>query len=199
MERRTDFIKVKAAYRKMKTAETMQQTIYIYGVTGYGKTTMVQQYLVRTRHTYLVCTNGYLTDEKAKGTSEEPLEMSQLTKNHTVVVDDLQFLKKSEERKKVLELIENPDIWVILIARCRMPGWLQPVYLKEGMLVVPEKELFWSKEDIQKYFLMHKMELTEADADQVYRDTYGNPLGVRIYLNMSREAGAYHRSFFQKV
>ena len=54
------FIRPKTAWKKLVTAQKVAQTIYICGVTGYGKTELVKNYLKTREYTYYTCRNGRL-------------------------------------------------------------------------------------------------------------------------------------------
>ena len=46
-----------SANRKLKAANSLGQTAYIYGATGYGKTAFIQKYMEKRRPAYLNCGN----------------------------------------------------------------------------------------------------------------------------------------------
>lgn len=47
------YIAPESALRKLRAANGMGQTVYIYGATGYGKTELVKQYLSKRRYRYI--------------------------------------------------------------------------------------------------------------------------------------------------
>ena len=47
-----DYVAPVAALRKLKSAYNQQQNVYIYGVSGYGKTELVQQFMNNRKHKY---------------------------------------------------------------------------------------------------------------------------------------------------
>lgn len=58
------YLRPKKAARKLKSAQGVNQTVYIYGVTGTGKTSLVKDYLGRRAFEYYtplsVFSGGYL-------------------------------------------------------------------------------------------------------------------------------------------
>ncbi len=47
------YIAPEPALRKLRAANGLGQTVYIYGATGYGKTELVKQYLSKRRYRYI--------------------------------------------------------------------------------------------------------------------------------------------------
>ena len=48
----TRYFRPKKAVKKMKLAQSLSQTVYVYGVTGLGKTAFVKDYLGRRKYLY---------------------------------------------------------------------------------------------------------------------------------------------------
>ena len=46
------YIRSNKAYRKMKAADEDKITVYIYGVTGTGKTELIRRYLGKRKYLY---------------------------------------------------------------------------------------------------------------------------------------------------
>ena len=47
------YVRPQAAWEKMKAAQNIRQTVYIYGTTGTGKTSFVADFLARKRYCYI--------------------------------------------------------------------------------------------------------------------------------------------------
>ena len=124
------YIAPEPALRKLRAANGLGQTVYIYGATGYGKTELVKQYLSKRRYRYISSAEdaaGLLDvaaqgDRKGKGAETRTV----------VAVDDLHLLKDQEGRRAVLSLIKREDVWLILICRSPIPAWLMPPYVGGG-------------------------------------------------------------------
>lgn len=179
----SDFIKPQAVYKKLNPASAMEQTIYLYGISGSGKTEVIKHYLNRKRYLYLTCQNGVL--QKKNGAS-----ISTITSD-IVVIDDLQFLKEQEERSQVISLINQKDLWVILLSRSPLPGWLNSIYLEQGIFVVSESELSWQIHDIISYFSNKGLTLTVDQAQEIHNSTEGHALGIRLLCQLTLEKGSY--------
>lgn len=180
---KNDYVRPKKALRKLQTASAMKQTIYIYGVTGCGKSELIFRYLGRKEYSYLTCINGRLQIPGAEMISENLKKI--------IVIDDLQFLRKKEERDKVLSWMEQEEYWVILLSRSALPGWLKTMYLHTGILLVPEAELAWQENDVANYFKYFGVELTAKQYREIHMMTQGNALAVRLCYKIVRDCGEY--------
>ena len=142
----TRYFRPKKAVKKMKLAQNMGQTVYIYGVTGLGKTTFVKDYLGRKKYTYY----------SAENYSQWQLEILTENKPQIIVLDDLYLITQPEIREEIYplleKLIEKREIWLILISRCQIPRWLMPLYVNSLFCVIDEKDLLLEREEQDLYF-----------------------------------------------
>lgn len=171
------YIAPAAALKKLRAARSLEQTVYIYGATGYGKTELVKQYLSKRRYRYISCAEDAagLSDavEGQKGKHRESETQT------VIVVDDLHLLKSAEGRRAVLSLAGRQDIWLILICRSPIPSWLMPFYVKEGLIVITEEDLCLGKKEIVAYMEEQGITLTEEELASVCKKCQGNAYAVR--------------------
>lgn len=152
------------ALKKLRTARNLKQTVYIYGATGYGKTELIKQYLFNRRYQYISCKER---NWKIKGSST------------IVVIDDLHLLRHEEERNNILELVRQPDIWLILIGRSSMPTWLISSYVKEGFINITEEDLSLQEEEMMEFFKKEQVPFTEKEIAYVRERSQGNAFIIR--------------------
>jgi len=200
--RKSDFIKAKTAWKRMTNAQAIGLTTYIYGVTGYGKTELVKQYLANYKYTYFSCRNGklYEPDKKIRKNRKQ-LEVTDGDGNifQTIVVDDLQFLKEPEDKERILSMIRDDEKWVILISRSPLLPWLKTIYMNEGMKQISEKELAWTVKDVGTFFIKHsQMELTGKEQQEIHAFSQGNPLSIRSICKICEDHGAYDQTYLQQ-
>ena len=152
-----NYIAPAAALKKLKTARSLPQTVYLYGATGYGKTELVRQYLSGRRYIYLSCEE--LPWEDGALPAEEPGRQNR----RVVVIDDLHRLKSEELRREIIALEEREDIWLILISRSPLPAWLMPQHIKSVFVVISEKDLRMGRGEIAAYLEACGIAYTEED------------------------------------
>ena len=61
------YVRPQAAWEQMKAARNTGQTVYIYGVTGTGKTSFVADFLARKQYCYLSVADTDVVDERMAG------------------------------------------------------------------------------------------------------------------------------------
>jgi len=153
------------AYRKLRAAKSLVQTLYIYGATGFGKTAFVQKTLEKRSHVYLSCGN-WRWDER------------DVPERGTVVLDDLHLLDKPR-RELVKRLAADPEIWLILINRSPVPSWLMPEYVNIGFIVISEKDMRLGKKEIQGYLDSLGLSYTKEGLQYLADTAEGNGYIVR--------------------
>ena len=127
------YVRPKRAWEQMKAAWTARQTVYLYGVTGTGKTSFAADFLDRKRYYYVSMSDTGI-DEAAREIQERLDNLREKTERIIFVIDDLYLLETQEERNTCEKLIEKlcvrRDVWLVLISRAPMPEWLTSVYIR---------------------------------------------------------------------
>ncbi len=171
------YIAPESALRKLRAANGLGHTVYIYGATGYGKTELVKQYLSKRRYRYISCAEDAagLPDVAAQGDRKGKGAETRTV----VVVDDLHLLKDQEGRRAVLSLIKREDVWLILICRSPIPAWLMPPYVGGGFLVIMEDDLRLKEKETAAYMESRGLDITEEELAFVTERSRGNAYIVR--------------------
>lgn len=168
------YIRPREASGKWKLAGSLHQTVYLYGVTGIGKTALAEHMLSRCKYDYFT----------AVQTSPEQIRIPKDGKHRIVVIDDLHTVITRQMQEEFLplleELIERKDVWLILISRCRVPRWLLPLHVRSAFLLIGEKELCLSREEQDLYYEKWNLCLPRETADQLWEAVHGIPLLLRI-------------------
>ena len=171
------YVRPQGAWKMMKAAQSLHQMVYIYGVSGSGKTSFVADFLARKRYLYLSLAEAGM--EKVTVLSEDQEELPQI-----IVLDDLHSLESTEDRsicgRLIEQLAKRKDLWVILISRAQIPKWLKTVYVQCTMLTIGEEELYLSESEQELYFNKWEICPTNAAAERLRRLGYGHPLYLRI-------------------
>ncbi len=84
-----NYISPEKAAHKLRAARKFHTPLYLYGVTGIGKTSLVMNTLNMRRCTYY----------SAAETIAEKLELKEWEGEHTVVIDDLHCVTDSDQRE----------------------------------------------------------------------------------------------------
>ncbi len=165
------YIAPAAALHKLKMAQSLPQTVYLYGATGYGKTELVQQYLSSRRCTWLCC-------EKLPWEAIPPQEQGKQARR-TVVIDGLHRLKSETIQQEVIALTKRSDLWLILISRSPIPAWLMPQYVEAGFFVITEEDLRLGEGEIREHLKSCGVTCTEEDIQYLKKTSQGNAYVIR--------------------
>ena len=110
------------AVRKFRSARKFRTPLYLYGVTGIGKTSLVMNNLNMKRCTYY----------SAADTAAEMVEIKEYEGEHTVILDDLHCVTDSAQRElfsaKIRQLLDQDNVWLILIGRCPLSQMAAGIY-----------------------------------------------------------------------
>ena len=95
------------AIRKFRSAKKLCTPLYLYGVTGIGKTSLVMHNL------NMKCCSYYSASE----TSADQIKIKEQSAEYTVVLDDLQNLTDTTERENYFEVIRKllslNNVWLM--------------------------------------------------------------------------------------
>lgn len=178
------YVRPQAAWEKMKAAQNIRQTVYIYGTTGTGKTSFVADFLARKRYCYIDMADIGM-DELANIVQEKMEKTHEEVNAHTIIViDDLHVLETEEDRSTFGKLIEElsgrKDVWLILISRAPVPKWLKSVFVRHIFVTIREEELCLTEKEQVTYLEKWELSPTEAACNRIRELGYGNPLFLRI-------------------
>ena len=178
------YVRPKAAWEQMKVAQNTRQTVYLYGATGYGKTSLVAAFLGRKRYYYVSVSDGGITkitqmmSVKAEKTTEKS------NTQMIFVIDDLHLLVTQEDRNACEQLIEElsgrKDVWLILISRAPLPKWLKSVFIRHIFVTIGEEELRLTEGEQKKYLEKWEVYPTEIAWKRMRELGGGHPLALRI-------------------
>lgn len=163
------------AKAKLRKAYTEKQPVYIYGMVGYGKTALVEQFLEKKKYIYFDAATSPLAC------------LETLHAQSILVVDNLQFLEDMFVKERLLELIRQPDLWLIFISRSKCPGWLLSAYLKyRNFCTITETDLALSEDEIRKY--LKERRIGECGPDDIrFIESYcrGHELAIRLLCDQA--------------
>lgn len=186
-----NYIPPAEAYRKLKLARGLSQNVYMYAATGYGKTTLIRQYLDFHKYEYHDCRDGELVfGECLRKKAREKVYL---------VIDNLQLLREEEKQREVLKILENPDIWTILIGRARLPVWLKQPYYSNQLMVIEEEDLHFDIDGFRKLVQLKDISLSEEQLAFVVEQSEGNIYALLVFLRYLHEGEEVGGHLAQKI
>ena len=176
------YIRPRIANKKMRSAQSLSQTVYMYGISGCGKTAFIRDFLGKRHYHYY----------SAEQLNEAEIEFASSEKQFIVVIDDLQQLRTDELREALIKRIEmlarRQDVWLILSGRSRMPSWLLSVYYRKVFTVIEEEDFVLSNAEMLNYLNLWGLTLAEENFRKVTELTQGIGIVIRL-LAMELSSG----------
>lgn len=164
------YIRPKVAEEKFKLAQGLKQNVYLYGMTGIGKTAFVKDMLGKKSYDYY----------SAERDCAERIFIPEDGKEHIIVIDDLQHIMDGRQREEYADrlrvLIKNRNIWCILIARCVIPRWLMPLHVDRAFLMIQEKDLYLDQCGQDAYLKKWNVNMPLEQSKKLWENVGGNPL-----------------------
>ena len=188
------YVRPQTAWEKMKAAQNTRQTVYIYGVTGSGKTSFVADFLDRKKYRYFDLADTGVADiieaipEKVEKTDtvHEKIHVQTI-----FVIDNLHLLENQEDRSDCGQMMETlcsrRDIWLILISRAPVPKWLKSIFFRHIFVTIGEEELFLTEKEQEAYLEKWELSPTEATCKRIWELGHGHPLSLRIAVMRLKE------------
>lgn len=174
-----DYIIPAAALQKLRFAEKTNQTAYVTGATGFGKTSLVKHYSAKKKHTYISCALWNRDKEMIHGCEG------------IVIIDDLHLLQQEEDRQQILSLADRSDIWLVLVNRSPVPSWLMPAYISSGFVVISEKDLTIGSSEIKAVLSKTGINLSDGIVDDIIGKTHGNMFIIKHILSRIKQGAEY--------
>lgn len=166
------------AYKQLDSSYKTGIAVYIYGATGYGKTSLVQEYLTGKDVLW------FSAKEREWVISEKDV-----SKAESIVFDDIQFVSSDEQRDQIVNCIKNSDSWVVIMGRPHSPQWLVPLIAEGSVRVIPEKQLRMTTEDVIKIASLNALTLSEEDAKYIVEKTEGNVYAISTTIQYLKDGG----------
>lgn len=122
----------KEAIRKLRFAKELSISAYVFGATGFGKTSSVEQVFDRK-------SAQWISADKPEDIVMEDLQGCD--PSLYIVIDDLHCLDSECIRQEIVRMISVQGVHMVLIGRTAPPAWLSQMILLSRMLVVTEEDL----------------------------------------------------------
>ena len=161
------------ALKKLRACKSIGNVTYIFGATGFGKTELVREYLRNRQYMYISCADSLwnyteLVNSIGSGKTQS-----------IVVIDDLYLLLNEEKRRDVIELTKRDDIWLVLISRSNIPGWLCDAYIKRNFILISEDDLALTCADVTEYLEHAGFEFPQEDIAWIIEKSEGNGFAAK--------------------
>ena len=121
-----------AALRKLQAAIERNISVYIYGATGFGKTSIVEQALGGAAAIWI------------SGSDTEDHVMQQLERcdaSGYIVLDDLHCVESAMLQRKIVQMAGREGFPMVMIGRAALPAWASALTLQAEIAIISEDDL----------------------------------------------------------
>lgn len=169
------------AKAKLKNAKLSQMPVYIFAMSGFGKSALVRNYLEKKKFVLFDAVESPLTD----------LDIPETDKVKILVIDNVHCIENDYLEETLCKLLSRKDIWMIFLSRCRCPGWLLGEYLtKKRFVTIREEDLALNREEVVELLEGYGIrDMLSDEVDEVYSLGRGYGLGLSIMASLMQEQG----------
>jgi LuxR family maltose regulon positive regulatory protein len=169
------------AVDKLSAAQSTVQPVYICGITGMGKTALVEDFLRDREYTFC-----------SMARKEESLPDLLSDTTGIVIIDDLMFAADLHVRMTLYETINQLILrgtWVILCSRSPVPAWLMPVYVSRNFLVISEGDMKLTAAEAERMIACSGFQFDPLALGKVYDQFKGYPLHLHLLILALQKCG----------
>lgn len=183
-----EYIKPVNAFKRMGAAKLLRQGVYIYGLSGFGKTEFIRQYFKTQKHIYIPC------DQNA-------CNLKLVNENFTgaVIIDNVNAIENKEIRDNILALLNNNKLWVIICGRSKMPSWLFNSFIKKNMMLISENDLALSADEIDRYLRSDEIILEKSEIANLLEYSSGNMFEIKYIAQQILAGEKPRRELYDKT
>lgn len=172
----TKYVSPSIAYKQLENSYKVGVAVYIYGATGYGKTSIVRDFLDGKDVLW------FSAKEREWDISEKNMSDAEC-----IIFDDVQFISSDAQKEQMVKCIKNNDAWVVIIGRSQSPQWLIPLVAEGLVRVIPEKQLYMTTEDVVKMAEQNALKLTEEGAKYISEKAEGNVYAISTAIRYIKD------------
>ena len=189
MENSDIYVRPKVAWSKLRSARADGVNVYIFGATGFGKTELINRVLRRQNTVTLT----------GRGLTPADIAPEVLPIGNTLVIDDLQWVERTDVRRAILALLNRTDIWVVLVGRAPVPEWLSVALHNRALEVITEADLTLSADEVKELFRLMGAKLPETTIDRLIPTLSGSPVPVRMTAQALSIGAPMTRALYDKM
>ena len=171
----------KEAVRKLRAAAARNNSVYLYGATGYGKTSTVASVFDRTSAVWIDC------DDTAQNILEQ---LTGCSLSRYTVLDNLHLVEDAALQKKIVQLAGRDGCPMVLIGRAPLPAWLSGLALQSKLTVIPEDDLWVTGGELTELCASLGLRLPPQRIQELLDINEGNIMALGLFLRRIQQGTA---------
>ena len=171
----------KEAVRKLRNAAAHSNSVYLYGATGYGKTSIVASVFAPACALWIDCDDG----------TDNILEQLQgCCPTRYTVLDNLHRLEDAALQKKIVQLAGKGGCPMVLIGRAPLPAWLSVLALQSKLTIIPEDDLRVTDGELAEACASMGLRLKPQRIQELLDINEGNIMALGLFLRRIQQGAA---------
>ena len=171
----------KEAVRKLRDAAVRNNSIYLYGATGYGKTSIAASVFDPACALWIDC------DDAADNIQRQ---LTACSPSRYTVLDDLHCVEDTALQRKIVQLIGRGGCPMVLIGRAPLPAWLSGLELQSGLTVIPEDDLWVTDGELTELCASLGLRLPPQRIRELLDINEGNIMALGLFLRRIQQGTA---------
>ena len=166
------------AVQKLRRAAGAGANIYLYGATGFGKTSAVEQVFPRESTLWVNCEN----------TESDVLEaLSHCSSSGYTVLDNLQCAESGNLQRKIVQMAGAEGFRMVMIGRARLPSWLSVLALQSGITVIGEEDFRITLPELEELCASAGVKPTAQRLERWLELTEGNVMVLGLFIRQMQQ------------
>ena len=171
----------KEAVRKLRNAAAHNNSVYLYGATGYGKTSIVASVFAPACALWIDCDDG----------TDNILEQLQgCCPTRYTVFDNLHRLEDAAIQKEIVQLAGKDGCPMVLIGRAPLPAWLSVLALQSKLTIIPEDDLRVTDGELAEVCASLGLRLKPQRIQELLDINEGNIMALGLFLRRIQQGEA---------
>lgn len=163
----------KKAVRKLRDAAARNNSVYLYGATGYGKTSTVASVFDRTNAVWI---------DGDDGADNILRQLTGCSPSRYTVLDDLHCVEDAALQRKIVQMVSRDGCPMVLIGRAPLPSWLSGLALQSKLTIIPEDDLRMTDSELTELCASLGLRLKPQRIQELLDINEGNIMALGLFL-----------------
>ena len=166
------------ALRKLQAAIERSVSVYAYGATGFGKTSLAEQTLDRAAAVWI---SGSDTEKHVLQRLED------CNASEYIVLDDLHCMESAMLQRKIVQMMGKEGFRIVMIGRAPMPAWVSALTLQAEMIIISEDDLRVTEGELTALCASLGLKLPAGRVRFWIERTEGNAMALNLLIRRLRQ------------
>ena len=165
------------ALRKLRMAIERKISVYIYGATGFGKTSIAEQALGSAA---VWISGGDTEDHVIK-------QLERCDASGYIVLDDLHCVESALLQRRIVQMAGREGFPMVMIGRAALPAWASALTLQAEIAIIAEDDLRVTEDEIAAICDFLELKLPRERVRYWIEKTEGNAMALNLLIRQLQQ------------